>query len=47
MNATNHQDFANATIDLSLNSATFGRITGPSTASNNNRIIVMGARLNW
>jgi hypothetical protein len=47
LNATNHQDFANATIDLSVNSATFGRITGPSTTSNNNRIIVMGARLNW
>ena len=30
LNATNHQDFANATIDASINSATFGRITGGS-----------------
>ena len=47
LNATNHEDFTNATYDLSIDSATFGRITGPSTTSNNNRIIVLGARLNW
>ena len=32
-----------ATIDSSINSATFGRVTGGSGA----RIIVLGARLNW
>jgi hypothetical protein len=47
LNATNHEDFANASYDLNINSPTFGRITGASTNSNNNRIIVLGARLNW
>jgi hypothetical protein len=46
LNATNHQDFTNATIDVSIDSATFGRFTGGNN-SNNNRIIVIGGRLNW
>ena len=39
INATNHEDFANTTIDSSINSATFGRVTakgaplGTTTAS--------------
>ena len=45
LNATNHPDFATATIDTSIDSATFGRIT--AAGSNANRIIVLGARLNW
>jgi hypothetical protein len=50
LNATNYQDFANATIDLNISSVNFGRITGPGPAaapSNNNRIIVLGARFNF
>jgi hypothetical protein len=46
LNATNHPDFSNATIDGSIDSATFGRYTGAGGA-NNNRIIVIGGRLNW
>jgi hypothetical protein len=46
LNATNHPDFSNATIDTSIDSATFGRYTGAGGA-NNNRIIVIGGRLNW
>ncbi|SPF50593.1 conserved exported hypothetical protein [Candidatus Sulfopaludibacter sp. SbA4] len=46
LNATNHQDFSNATIDSSIDSVTFGRFTGAGGA-NNNRIIVIGGRLNW
>jgi hypothetical protein len=45
LNCTNHSDFANATIDSSIDSPTFGRFTKAGT--NNNRIIVLGARLNW
>ncbi len=45
LNATNHADFSTATIDSSIDSATFGRFT--AAGSNNNRIIVLGARLNW
>ena len=44
LNSTNHQDFSNATIDSSIDSATFGRFTGGGNA---NRIIVLGGRLNW
>lgn len=47
LNATNHPDFSTATIDSSIDSATFGRFTGASSTSNNNRIIVLGARFNW
>jgi hypothetical protein len=46
LNSTNHQDFSNATIDSSIDSATFGRFTGAGNA-NANRIIVLGGRLNW
>ena len=46
LNATNHQDFSNATIDGSIDSVTFGRFTGAGNA-NNNRIIVINGRLNW
>jgi hypothetical protein len=45
LNATNHEDFATGTIDLSINSATFGRFT--AAGNNNNRIIVLGGRLNF
>jgi hypothetical protein len=45
INSTNHEDFATATIDTNINSATFGRVTGPG--ANNNRIIVLGGRLNF
>jgi hypothetical protein len=45
LNATNHPDFSSATIDSSIDSATFGRFT--AAGSNNNRIIVLGARFNW
>ncbi len=45
LNATNHPDFATATIDTSIDSGTFGRFT--AAGSNNNRIIVLGGRLNW
>ena len=44
LNASNHPDFSGATIDSNINSSTFGRITGGGGA---NRIIVLGARLNW
>jgi hypothetical protein len=48
LNATNYQDFANATVDLNVNSVNFGRVTGPTAgSSNNNRIIVLGARFNF
>ena len=47
LNATNHPDFSNATIDPSIDSTTFGRYTGTSSTSNNNRIIVLGGRLSW
>ena len=47
INATNHEDFANAIIDTNINSGTFGRVTGRSTTSNNNRIVVLGARINF
>jgi hypothetical protein len=47
LNATNHPDFSNATIDSSIDDATFGRFTGASGSSNNNRIIVLGGRFNW
>jgi hypothetical protein len=47
INATNHEDFATATIDTSINSATFGRVTAKSATGNNNRIIVLGARINF
>ena len=46
LNSTNHPDFSGATIDTSIDSATFGRFTGAGSA-NNNRIIVLGGRLNW
>lgn len=46
LNATNHTDFANAAIDANISSATFGRLSSAS-AMNNNRIIVIGGRLNW
>ena len=46
LNATNHPDFSNATLDSSIDSPTFGRFTGAGGA-NNNRIIVLGARFNW
>jgi hypothetical protein len=47
LNATNHPDFTNATIDANIDSTTFGRFTGASSSSNNNRIIVLGGRVNW
>jgi hypothetical protein len=47
LNATNHPDFSNATMDLSIDSPTFGRFTGTNGNTNNNRIIVLGGRLNW
>ena len=47
INATNHEDFATATIDTNINSATFGRVTAKAAAGNNNRIVVMGARINF
>ncbi len=34
-------------IDSSIDDATFGRFTGASSSSNNNRIIVLGGRFNW
>jgi hypothetical protein len=46
LNSTNHPDFSNATIDTSIDDATFGRYTGAGSA-NNNRIIVIAGRLNW
>jgi hypothetical protein len=46
LNSTNHPDFSNATLDPSIDSQTFGRFTGGNNA-NNNRIVVIGARLNW
>jgi hypothetical protein len=45
LNATNHPDFATATIQTSIDSTSFGRFT--AAGSNNNRIIVLGGRLNW
>ena len=47
LNSTNHPDFTNATIDPSINSTTFGRFTGATSSSNNNRIIVLGGRISW
>ncbi|HEY1493350.1 MAG TPA: TonB-dependent receptor [Candidatus Solibacter sp.] len=47
INATNHEDFATATIDANINSATFGRVTAKSATGNNNRIVVLGARINF
>ena len=44
LNAANHPDFSGSTIDSSIDSATFGRITGGGASG---RIIVLGARLNW
>jgi hypothetical protein len=44
-NATNHPDFSTATIDSSIDDTTFGRFT--RAGSNLNRIITIGARLNW
>jgi hypothetical protein len=46
LNSTNHPDFSAATLDSSIDSVTFGRFTGIGSA-NNNRIIVLGGRLNW
>jgi hypothetical protein len=46
LNSTNHPDFSNATLDTSIDSATFGRFTAAGSA-NNNRIVVLGGRLNW
>ncbi len=46
LNATNHTDFANATIDTNINNTTFGRFTGAGN-SINNRIIVLGGRFNF
>lgn len=45
LNSTNHPDFATATIDTSIEDTSFGRFT--AAGSNNNRIIVVGGRLNW
>jgi hypothetical protein len=45
LNSTNHPDFSNATIDTSIDSATFGRFT--AAGSNANRIVVLGGRINW
>jgi hypothetical protein len=47
LNATNHPDFSNATIDTNIDSTTFGRYTGTNSSTNNNRIIVLGGRVNW
>jgi hypothetical protein len=47
LNATNHPDFSNATIDNSINSATFGRFTALPSSANPNRVIVLGGRINW
>ena len=47
LNATNHPDFTNATIDTSIDSTTFGRFTGTNSTTNNNRIIVLGGRISW
>jgi len=47
LNSTNHMDFSNSTIDSSIDSVTFGRFTGVNGNTNNNRIIVIGGRLNW
>lgn len=44
LNVANHPDFSGSTIDSSIDSATFGRITGGGASG---RIIVLGARLNW
>ncbi len=44
LNSTNHPDFSNASIDTSIDDASFGRFTGGGNA---NRIIVVGGRLNW
>jgi hypothetical protein len=46
LNSTNHPDFSNATLDSNIDSVTFGRFTAFGSA-NNNRIIVLGGRLNW
>jgi hypothetical protein len=46
LNATNHPDFTNATIDSNIDDTTFGRYTGAGSA-NNNRIVVIAGRLNW
>jgi hypothetical protein len=46
LNATNHPDFSAATLDSNIDSTTFGRYTAFGNASNN-RIIVLGARINW
>jgi hypothetical protein len=46
LNSTNHPDFSNATLDSNIDSVTFGRFTSIGSA-NNNRIIVLGGRLNW
>ena len=45
LNATNHPDFATGIIDANINSTTFGRFT--AGGNNSNRIIVLGARLNF
>jgi hypothetical protein len=45
LNSTNHPDFATASIDSSIDDTSFGRFT--AAGSNNNRIIVLGGRLNW
>jgi hypothetical protein len=46
LNSTNHPDFSNATLDSNIDSVTFGRFTAFGSA-NNNRIVVLGGRLNW
>jgi hypothetical protein len=46
LNATNHPDFTNASIDSNIEDPTFGRYTGAGSA-NNNRIVVIAGRLNW
>ncbi len=45
LNSTNHQDFANATLDSNINSTTFGRFTAAN--GNPSRIIVLGGRFNF
>jgi hypothetical protein len=45
LNATNHPDFTTASINTSIDSTSFGRFTG--AGNNNNRIVVLGGRLNW
>jgi hypothetical protein len=45
LNSTNHPDFSTATIDSSIDDATFRRFTG--AGSNANRIVVLGGRVNW